>query len=514
MSDGSIASLFRSFRVAAGLPAFLRRPLDPSQAKAIVAQRMRQRDQRFLTAVGASIYDFEASPYLPLLRQAGCDRAELQRRVNSDGIETTLRRLAEQGVRISLEEFKGLQSIERGSLVRPTSERDFDHPQHRRGSLDSSTSGSRARGTRVGYNWPLITEHAVSESVLWQLHQLDSKALILWLPPLPSIAGMQYALMSLKWRHPPAQWFSPVDLSRLPRWSTQRLGNRYLLSACRWLGHPLPAPEFIDFDAAATVARAVVRHAPCVLRTYASSAVRVARAAIDRGWRLDGCTMLSGGEPLLDSRRAVIEASGANVFSRYSATEAGLIGASCPYRDTTDEMHIYQDRIAVIEFEGRLLVTTLSPHASKVLLNVDIGDQAVLRHKACACWLGQIGMTAHVASVRSALKFTAEGMNVVGAALERLINDVVVGAGGGADDWQFREEISAEGSVRVAIVIDPALGPIDEHALHQKVLQQFVDAGPGGALTAEIWNRAGTLLIERQKPQVSARHKQLRIVRR
>ena len=46
------------------------------------------------------------SPYLPLLRQAGCDYGDLARAVRRHGVEAELRRLKDAGVWVSLDEFE------------------------------------------------------------------------------------------------------------------------------------------------------------------------------------------------------------------------------------------------------------------------------------------------------------------------------------------------------------------------------------------------------------------------
>ncbi len=496
--------------MASALPRFLRHPLSPEQAFDEVRHRFEARERRFLDCVRALVYDNPASPYRELLRWAGCEHGDLESSVRSRGLETTLAALRDGGVHVTLAELKATAPIVRGTRSREVRESDFDNPFFDRGSLEGSSSASRSRGTRVGYDWALIREHAATELVLNDLHGAACVPLALWLPPLPSIAGMQCVLMNLTWRRVPAAWFSPVDTRAAA--ARHRLANAYIRRVCGLLGYRLPRPRWAEFARAAEVAGWISSHRPCLLRTYVSSAVRLAQAARTAGLDLAGCTILCGGEPLTEERREFVESTGARIFPRYSATEAGLIGAACDRRTSADDMHVYLDRVAVVQHETRLLFTSLSPHTGKVLLNADLGDCGTLEHRACACSFGRIGMTAHVSNVRSPAKFTAEGMNVLGSDLDRIVGQLVAEAGGSPDSYQFWETARADGTRGLVVAIDPDVPGLEPADVRARLLERLAGDKPSGALTSRMWDQARTLEIVRAAPRLTRGHKFPRII--
>ena len=60
------------------LRRFLRHRLTPDEARAVIRDRMEHRDANFLRIAEYSIYGFPESPYLPLLKMAGCELGDLQ----------------------------------------------------------------------------------------------------------------------------------------------------------------------------------------------------------------------------------------------------------------------------------------------------------------------------------------------------------------------------------------------------------------------------------------------------
>ena len=378
MAPGRLGQLVQ---LGFGLPRFLHEPMTAETATEQLRHSLDARTTRFLDVARRLIYGHGASPYRALLRWAGCDYADLEACVRRDGIEPTLRRLREAGVYVRLAEFKGRKPIARPGLCLAPTAGDFDNPQIGGRGVVGTTSGGRGEPTRVPYDWELMREHAATEFLLNQIHGVERGPLALWLPTPPSIAGIHYLLLSSKARRPPARWFSQVGVSPDPLLSRTRLGLEFVLAGCRALGHRVPRPEPAgpgEADRVADfVAAAVATHGRCLLRTYASSAVRTARAASARGLDLRGSVMLTGGEPLTERRRAVIERTGAAARSRYSATEAGLIAGACSEPRASDDMHLYLDRLAVLSAPFSpcldapeldvLLFTSLTPHMGKIL---------------------------------------------------------------------------------------------------------------------------------------------------
>ena len=79
--------------------------------------RMEHREENFLRLVETTVYGYPRSPYLPLLKMAGCELGDLKALVKQKGLEGALRVLRDQGVYVAFEEFKGRQPIVRNGLL-------------------------------------------------------------------------------------------------------------------------------------------------------------------------------------------------------------------------------------------------------------------------------------------------------------------------------------------------------------------------------------------------------------
>jgi hypothetical protein len=331
----------------------------------------------------------------------------------------------------------------------------------------------------------------------------------LWYPVLPSIAGIHNLLVNLKFGRPPDRWFSQVDpseLTFLPRMSIQ--GIRW---GARAAGLSVPRPKFADLsrvDGVLDWMRSVHETGQAsAVRTFASSAVRLAERARQRGLDLPGAMVFTGGEPLTETRRRFIESVGWRAVPRYAAAEAGLLGAGCAERIASDDMHLYSDRVAVIAGAPArqgdtvpLLVTTLSLHTGKVLLNTDLGDTARLTVRACGCLFGELGLTQRVMEVRSDQRLTVEGMTVQIAVLDALLGRLVEESGGAPDSHQLRKQ--NEGDLeRLIVALSPDLGPLDEERFLDALYERMLTGGPGLDLAARLWKQAGTIRIVREYPR-------------
>ena len=103
-----------------GLPGALRAPVTVPDARAVLRRRLESREDAFLAMARRSVYARPASPYRPLLHQAGCEYADLERMVRQEGLDAALRTLLGHGVHLRAPELKGLQPILRGAVsVRP-----------------------------------------------------------------------------------------------------------------------------------------------------------------------------------------------------------------------------------------------------------------------------------------------------------------------------------------------------------------------------------------------------------
>ena len=130
-------------RFCAGLPGFFRQPLEPAECRRRIVDGLADRETSFLRTIEHGIYAQPDSPYLRLLRHAGVELGDVQSSVRETGIEGTLERLYDEGVRVTLEEFKGVRPITRPGLELTVPPEDFDNPLLAPGRLAGETLGSR-----------------------------------------------------------------------------------------------------------------------------------------------------------------------------------------------------------------------------------------------------------------------------------------------------------------------------------------------------------------------------------
>ncbi|NLW84908.1 MAG: hypothetical protein GXY41_10990 [Phycisphaerae bacterium] len=523
MRPRDIKPFVRTFRQ---VRRYLKTPFTPATAFEAVQRRMENRPQNFLSVARELVYGHSKSPYRALLLNAGCDYADLEAGVKRHGIEATLQTLKDAGVYVSLEEFKCKVPICRDGLTIEPDEADFDNPLRRQVSLEASTSGSRSAGVKVAYNWEFLAEEAANELLFYDCHGLLGAPLAFWLPVLPCVSGIHNLLMNIKYHKIPDRWFSQLETHNKSVSRKDRAAVDALLWSCRLMGYGVPRPEFAGVDAAEKVARWMAatgkKKGPCMVRTYASSAVRLIQAAIEKGIDVSGNVVFTGAEPLTPQRAAFIQSAKVKALTRYVATETGLIGASCKEATACDDMHIYMDRLAIIQRQRESMIgghqvdsylfTAMLTTAGKVMFNTELGDFGRLTVRPCDCVFGRLGMNVHVSEVRSHDKLTCEGMTLLGSQLDAAVWAVVQAAGGGPEDYQFWETQDDSGLARLEIAVSPMLGPLVETQFIDAVLTQL--RAENISLTSGVWQQAGTLRLVRAQPHYTRGCKKLSIVKR
>ena len=196
--------------------------------------------------------------------------------------------------------------------------------------------------------------------------------------------------------------------------------------------------------------------------TYASSAVRIAAAAKEKGVSLDGVCFITLGEPFTEAKQRIVEAAGARGLVRYAFTEGGIIGYGCTIPRASDDVHFLNDCYELIQRSRAVgdagvavdafLFTSLLPAAPKILLNVESGDYGIVERRDCGCGLGAVGLTTHLASIRSFEKLSGEGMTFVQTDLLRVLEDVLPARfGGTGTDYQVLEE-EEDGILRLILI--------------------------------------------------------------
>jgi hypothetical protein len=507
--------VWQKARLAGGIAGYLREPLTLADAHAQVRMRMAARESRFLELVGRSIFGAARSPHRKLLAWAGWDRRRLKRSVYEQGIEATLEALHDEGVWTSLEEFKARAPIRRDGLLIEPRENDFDNPLLMDRVVRAASSGT-ASGVpiRVPYDWSMLREEAALECLLLESHGVLDAPCAFWLPGLPSVSGLHNLLVHMRLGRPPERWFSQLR----PR-VRDRLVTRFICETGRAFGMRVPAPEATSVEDSERVAIWMAstrdRAGVSVLKTFASSAVRVAEAALRSGIDLRGCVVLAGGETLTERRTDFVASTGARMFARYVATETGWIAGGCPQASSPDAMHLYSDRIGAIRGPGDgrrgrqapLLLTTLSPSNGKILLNTDIGDQAKLSIRSCECPLGRAGLDVELSAVEAHDKLSGEGITVAAAILSELLDELIAEVGGAPDSYHVREEEDETGASRVVIVLSPEVRGLDDADLIDRLLTRLRAYGDGPELAAKFWRDAATIRVRRELPALTSGQK-------
>lgn len=508
-------SRFRQLlRIGSGFFPYLKKPLSVQDAFEQLRARVADRERRFLDLAKLLIYSQPGNPYLKLLQHAGCAFADLQESVRSHGLESTLEKLRDAGVQLSVEEFKSKVPICRKGLTIETTATDFDNPYLMGRSLEARTSGSTAAAARVLYDWNFFAEEAANEMLLHEIHGVGDSPEAFWYPGFPSISGVHNLLVHLKFRKPPNRWFSQLEGS-----IQSRMLMIGLSMTCRFLGLRVPLPQTTHMEQADSVASWMAQHRPSCLKAFASSAVRVVQAAKNHNMDISGSVIFTGGEPLTARRRDYIESAGVRVYPRYVTTETGLVGAGCN-KAARGSMHLYTDRLAVIRKSpgdaagtDRLLFSTLSSHTGKVLLNTDLGDAGGIRSEDCSCLFGQAGMRTLLEGIQNYDKITSEGMTVLASSLDAVVGKLVADMGGGPDDYQFWEAESEHGNIKVMIVVSPAIRNLVESFFRDEVLQRLRSEGVAAGIASEFWKQADALEVVRDQPRISAGFKHFGFVK-
>jgi hypothetical protein len=497
-----VASLWRLTRDFRG---FLAAPIGEEQAIRILERRLADRERRFLEVAERTIYDHPASPYLKLLRSAGCELGDLNASVAEVGVEATLERLAEVGAYVTFDEFKGRDEAVRGSSRFRFTEADFDNPlvsPH----FETQSGGTRSHGTSVRTGLPFVADQAVSTAVALHVNDLSKHDHAYWLLSTALTLLLRIAKLGRR----PVAWFYPLENLGI----RLKVGSRYVAALGRAAGCPLPVPKLVPLDEPERVARwlsARGASSRTCLSADASSAVRISIAAQEQDLPLDGVCFVAFGEPFTEAKRRMIEGSGARAVVHYGLTEAGLVGYSCAEPEEADDVHVFSDVCEVIEHErpvgtsglavDSFLLTSLLPSAPKVLFNVEPGDHGVLERRRCGCRFDALGLTKHVSRIQSFEKLTGEGVTFAKADLLRVLEQALPARFGGAgSDYQVLETEDGDGLPRLILRVSPDIGPLDEGRLRQAFLDELARDGGYAPLGAETWRRAETLEVERRPP--------------
>ena len=469
-----------------------------------------------------AIYGNPASPYRQLLASAGCEYGDLARMVGERGVEGALHVLLRHGVYLTVNEFKGRRPVVRGETtiaVDPSRLRNPASAVH----LWSQTSGSRGARTPVPIDLRFVEDATVNV-----LLALDARGALDWRLGFWDVPGgtLRPLLANTKAGAPVRRWFSPVDPAAPDLHARYRWSARLIRMAGQLAGLPIPPAEHVPTHDPLPIARwmAEVLRAGDVplLHTYTSPAVRVCRAAGAAGLDLRGAQFTVYGEPVTRARLAEIRRVGAYAQPRYATVDAFRVGEGCLAPDAPDDVHLQDDLHALVQpgpggqipecGANTLFLSSLRPTVSLILLNVSLGDQAVMVDRRCGCPLERFGWKTHLHTVRSFEKLTAGGMTFLDTDVIRVLEEVLPARFGGAPtDYQLVEEETAGGLPGLRLLMRPELGPADPAAVAETFLAA-IGAGAGAErIMGQVWRDGQLLRVERRAPLTTASGKILHL---
>lgn len=515
-------SLRSSVRQAGALRQFFRDRVTVGQAQEAIKSALAKREDNFLKIAKTHIYDNPDSPYLRLLKHAGCPYSELCALVERRGLDEALTELAREGVYLTAAEFKGKNEIVRGSLRFRVTRGDFARRDFYPGLMvQSSGTSNRPQSGHVALDWIAIWTY--SKALLLKAHGLFSSTHAIYDNILPAPAATYSLLQNARLGVVTDRWFA----QRMPyndwvadmriRWATSlivRAGKRH--------GPGFPKPEILVAREFAPVFDWFLREREmgrtCCLDITVSNAVRIAKQALDRGISLEGMTFLVHGEPFTDGKCDILKRAGASWTTRYSFSIGIQAGQGCANPAHVDDVHVNDYMLAIIprpnalDIDGTaihpLLFTTLYPQAALLHLNVENGDYATLEKRDCGCAIGDVGLRTHLSRIRSYEKFTAEGWTYVYWDLYDMMDRIFPNEfGGNPGDYQLVEEEDADGLTHLNLLIDPSVGKIDEARACSRLREMFIGSRWGNWSVAEAWQRAGTFRVKREAPRANARGK-------
>jgi hypothetical protein len=515
LSEMRPAELFAYSRFVAAIPALVRERVTLDDARRIVRERLATREERFLALVGRAVFGNARSPYLPLLRRAGCQAGDLARAVRADGLEATLRRLRAEGVYVSFDELKGRQPIVRPGLTLGVEAHDFDNPLARR-YLPGASGGSTGPRTRVLFDADHLRTKVPAQMVLQDAHGVSHAPRALWRAIPPSLIGVGSSLAGVLAGNPVRRWFSHVWYDEAGGFPARAAVSAIRASA-RLGGARLPAPEHVPFARAGVLVdwlrECLAREGGGVINSSVSNLVRVAEAAVAAGVDLTGAVLSGGGEPPTRSKVDAIERSGARHLAGYSFAEGGAVGLACAAPLEENDHHFAADGLALIQHPHQVgdvevpafHFTSLHATTPKVLLNAESDDFGVVEERRCGCALEALGYSTHVRRIRSYRKLTGEGMTLVGTDMERILGELLPARfGGGSLDYQLLEEETPTGRSKLALLVDPRVELRGSAAEVVAAVYDALAAGGGSAqLASAVWRQAGTLELRRETPRSS-----------
>jgi hypothetical protein len=169
-------------------------------------------------------------------------------------------------------------------------------------------------------------------------------------------------------------------------------------------------------------------------------------------------------------------------------------------------MHLMQDSLAAIEVRrtspyddtvevNSLHFTTLNPHATTVLINVEMDDEGFLSEAKCNCLYSRLGLKTIVSNVNSFGKVSPMGMTFHASELQHILDELLPQRfGGGPGDYQIVECEAPNAQTRLVLYVSPRVG-LKETELAGRLFLEWMRPRWGGALATRAWDHAGGIKV-------------------
>jgi hypothetical protein len=336
--------------------------------------------------------------------------------------------------------------------------------------------------------------------LIWREFDLAGRAHADLRPVLPCLRTFELALGAARLGHRVDRWFASGKTARYAACYTAV--TNAMVAIVNLAGGAMPYPEALapsDFRPVASwIAGKREQGTPCAVTGLVSPTVGVAGAALDHGLDIRGTFFSGGGEALTPAKRALIEATGAEIFPRYHITEIGDVGHACRRMRTGNSVHLYREAVAVIPYKrpaplsgvevDSLLFTTLLPSAPRVLINVEMEDGGVIAESQCDCAFAGAGLTTVIHDIASFGKLSGHGVTLVGTDLVTVLEHRLPALlGGRVGDFQLIERENS-GRTEIVLYVSPRVRATAD-AARQCFLEELQRLF-GGSLAAGIWSDA------------------------
>jgi hypothetical protein len=194
-----------------------------------------------------------------------------------------------------------------------------------------------------------------------------------------------------------------------------------------------------------------------------------------------------------------LEAAGGEVFPFYAVVELGPVDYACRNMKTGNCVHLFEDLLAAIshcrvaplsEVEvNSLMYTTLTPYASRALINAEMDDSGIIEKVDCECLFGRIGYSRQIRDIASFGKLTGLGMTLAGTDVLSILEEILPRRfGGSPGDYQL---VEGEGIAQTMMTlrVNPRTGASNADDIQRCFLDELKKLY-GGTLTARMWQHA------------------------